>query len=87
MKLAKNVSDNVKQLLVQRNQGLETIKGLMDSMIFQGYKTRAFIFLPILTRSYSYFTTIKQLKYKTPEWQLRFTLKALTRNLIALAFF
>ena len=46
----------------------DTFKILMDSMIFQGYKTSALISSPILT-SCSYFTTIKQLKYKTPEWQ------------------
>ena len=65
----------------------ETIKILIESMIFQGYKTSALISSPILTRCSSYFSTIKQLKSKTPEWKWRFTLEAIARNLIAFAFF
>ena len=64
----------------------ETIKILIDSMNFQGYKTSTLISSPILTRCCSYFSTIKQLKYKTPEWQWHFTLEAIGRNLIVFAF-
>ena len=64
----------------------ETIKILIDSVIFQGYKASALISSHILSRCCSYFSSIKNLKYKTPEWQWCFTLETIGRNLIAFAF-